>query len=74
MADLVALRNLQRKPTGIELDKLNHGVKKKKKKSAKDKSAMTDEDRWREQMEQGGLVRPGEMKGKAARDDDDDDK
>lgn len=71
IADLIALRALQKKPAGIELNKLNKGQKKKKKKQDKAKGAQTEEERWKEQMERGGLVRPGSMKGDA--DDGDDD-
>ncbi|CAO1631463.1 unnamed protein product [Parajaminaea phylloscopi] len=60
--DLIALRSLQRKPTGIELGKLNKGLKKKKKK-AQDAAPSSKEDRWREQMERGGLVNPSDMAG-----------
>ncbi|CAO1637414.1 unnamed protein product [Sympodiomycopsis kandeliae] len=68
VADLIALRNLNRKPTGIELDKLNKGVmKKKKKKNNKQTStASTEEDRWKEQMAKGGLVQPGQMPSQAS--------
>lgn len=55
MADLLALRALQRKPAGIELDKLNKGERKKRKKKGK-KDNQTEEEKWQEQMAQGGLV------------------
>lgn len=74
VADLIAIRNLQRKPTGIELEKLNKGLRKKKKAANKKKGdggPKTEEDRWKEQMERGGLVQPGAMKGKDEEDDDD---
>lgn len=74
VSDLLALRALQRKPGGIELDRLNKGLKKKKPK--KKKAADTEEDRWKEQMERGGLVQAGSLRpppaeGAGADDDDD---
>lgn len=50
VAELIALRNFQKKPTGIELDKLNRGLKKKRKKR-KDSVPQSAEERWMEQME-----------------------
>ena len=59
--DLIALRSLRMKPQGIELERLNKGELKKKKKKLKNDgqkadSEKTDEDRWAEQMRKGGLV------------------
>lgn len=74
VSDLLALRALQRKPGGIELDRLNKGLKKKKPK--KKKGADTEEDRWKQQMERGGLVQAGSLRpppGEGAGADDDDD-
>ncbi|SPO29795.1 uncharacterized protein UTRI_06067_B [Ustilago trichophora] len=54
--DLIALRSLTRKPTGIELERLNKGEKKKKKKHKENSSSQQDEERWEEQMKTGGLM------------------
>lgn len=58
MEDLFALRALRSKPIGIDLDRLNRGEVKKKKKRKKDQEigTPTEEDRWAEQMQKGGLV------------------
>lgn len=58
--DLIAFRNSRLKPKGIDLDRLNKGeLKKKKKKRKADEKAdivKTKEDRWAEQMRKGGLM------------------
>lgn len=53
--DLIALRSLTRKPTGIELDRLNKGERKRKAKKEKS-SAQLEEERWEAQMKRGGLM------------------
>lgn len=94
LSDLVALHALRQRPRGIDLDRLNKGQnakkKKKKKKSqqqAEDGSTgqKTEEDRWQEQMQRGGLVTRGKLndmtgkkadeggKGRQTSDSDDDD-
>lgn len=67
--ELVALRESHRaKPSGIELNRLNKGIRKKKKKQEQAKGGkMTEEERWKEQMEKGGLVDVAGMK--SSRDD-----
>lgn len=59
--DLIALRSLTRKPTGIELERLNKGERQKKKKNKqKEKSAaQQEEERWEQQMKNGGLMANG---------------
>ncbi|PWZ03587.1 hypothetical protein BCV70DRAFT_197789 [Testicularia cyperi] len=63
--DLIALRALSRKPTGIELDRLNKGERKKKHKKKNSSSstlggggggAEGKEDKWAQHMQRGGLV------------------
>ncbi|KAK0566608.1 hypothetical protein OC861_003131 [Tilletia horrida] len=67
--DLILLRQLQKRPTGIELDKLNKGEKKKqKKKATSNKESKTAEQQWADQMARGGL-----MNGADGNDDEDDD-
>ncbi|TKY88077.1 hypothetical protein EX895_003173 [Sporisorium graminicola] len=54
--DLIALRSLSRKPTGIELERLNQGEKKKRKTAQPTAQSQTQEERWAQQMKRGGLV------------------
>lgn len=51
--DLIVLRSLSRKPTGIELERLNKGERKPRKKP---KQAESQEERWAQQMKRGGLM------------------
>lgn len=53
--DLIALRSLSRKPTGIELERLNKGERKNKTKATKS-AAQLEEERWEAQMKHGGLM------------------
>ncbi|KAL9939372.1 hypothetical protein V8E36_002185 [Tilletia maclaganii] len=59
--DLILLRQLAKRPTGIELNKLNKGERKKKKKAAVsnkggDGPNKSAEEKWAEQMARGGLM------------------
>ncbi|SPO29118.1 uncharacterized protein UTRI_06067 [Ustilago trichophora] len=54
--DLIALRSLMRKPTGIELERLNNGDRKKKKQQKEKSVAQHEEERWEQQMKSGGLM------------------
>ena len=58
VADLLALRSLTRRPGGLSLDKLNAGAKEARRKKDKKAAAPgdTEEEKWRLQMERGGLV------------------
>ncbi|KAJ9475978.1 hypothetical protein PHBOTO_006042 [Pseudozyma hubeiensis] len=56
VADLIALRSLSRKPTGIELERLNKGERRRKKGSKSKSAAQLEEERWEQQMKHGGLV------------------
>lgn len=61
LEELLLLRSLQKRPTGIDLNRLNQGEKKKKKKKqAKDPSEMTEDEKWQEKMNRGGLVDGGD--------------
>ncbi|KAE8211008.1 hypothetical protein CF327_g5195 [Tilletia walkeri] len=75
--DLLLLRQLSKRPTGIELNKLNAGerkVKKKVKKDASDGKDKTAEERWADQMSRGGLMNgSGGAAAGAGGDEDDDD-
>lgn len=58
LEELIALRAMRVKPSGIGLDRLNKGEMKKKKNKKKQEAKVdeTEEDRWAQQMEKGGLV------------------
>lgn len=58
MQDLLTLRSLGKKPTGIALERLNAGERKKAKANkGGDKSGkQTEEEKWQDQMRNGGLV------------------
>lgn len=64
--DLIALRALTRKPTGIELERLNKGERKKRRLQQKS-AAQQEEERWEQHMKRGGL-----MAGASNRADEDD--
>ncbi|KAK0529832.1 hypothetical protein OC842_004118 [Tilletia horrida] len=75
--DLLLLRQLQKRPTGIELNKLNKGERKKKKKASgskgQDGGPQTAEDKWAEQMARGGLMDGGGGGGGGGAEEEDDD-
>lgn len=87
--DLVKLRTLRSKQRGVSIDLLNKGEPKKKKKKQKKPGDMdrpkTEEERWEEQMQKGGLMTRSDMRGASTQrgasngldgdegDDDDDD-
>lgn len=57
--DLLTLRSLGKKPSGIALERLNAGEKKKGKQKGKnsdDSGKQTEEEKWHDQMRNGGLV------------------
>ena len=68
--DLIALRSLNRRPTGIDLERLNKGERKKKKQKEKSASQL-EEERWEQQMKRGGLM-TGANTGAGGDDDDSD--
>lgn len=70
--DLIALRSLNRKPTGIELERLNKGERKKKSKQKEKSAAQFEEERWQQQMRRGGLMAGPSGAGPANDDDDSD--
>ncbi|UZJ54640.1 hypothetical protein CBS101457_003960 [Exobasidium rhododendri] len=61
LEDLISIRSLRSRPIGIELSRLNKGEirKKKKKNKSQETSAKesTEEEKWAEQMQKGGLTK-----------------
>ena len=74
---------MRARPAGIELERLNNGEVRKKKKKQEKTAEQTEEERWAEQMQKGGLVRRSAPSGQGEQssgaggdvdeDDDDDD-
>lgn len=72
---------MRARPAGIELERLNNGEIRKKKKKQEKTAEQTEEERWAEQMQKGGLVRRSAPSGQGEQnsgaggevDDDDDD-
>ncbi|GAC93602.1 hypothetical protein PHSY_001167 [Pseudozyma hubeiensis SY62] len=56
VADLIALRSLSRKPTGTELERLNKGERRRKKGQNSKTASQLEEERWEQQMKNGGLM------------------
>lgn len=71
--DLIALRSLTRKPTGIELERLNNGERKTKARQKDKSAAQLEEERWEQQMKSGGLMAGAPSNAGAANDDDESD-
>ena len=71
--DLLTLRALtKRQVAGIDLDKLNQGERKRKKKKVAE-SGKSQEDVWQEQMQKGGLISHDKLAGARENDEEDDD-
>lgn len=73
--DLVKLRSLRNRPSGIDLESLNKGnsiERKKRKKTGSDQK--TKEELWEEQMNRGGLVNQDSVRGANVGMNDEEDK